>query len=800
MNGGTSPDKHATGAERTRERSWRIYALHGLLLFLLLIPIFPGVFLRGEVTGPGEILYLIPPWSEYAPEDVDGSKYRLMTDVVTAFRSYYAITRMALDEGEWPLWNPLQYTGMPLLANYQSAVFYPPRLVHAVLDINAATTVYVLLKLWLCGITAFALGRGLGMSLAVSRFLSIAWMFASYNQIWAQWSLPDVSAWLPVLFLGVEWILQGKYRRGFYTGCLGAVLLLLGGHPETAFGMGLGLGFYFAARIALDRRRGENLWMPMACAGGVWLVALAVTAAQVLPFVEYLRHSATFFDRPGDPEQTWLAPGAWAAFFVPRFFGAFVDGNYWGANNSNINGMLYPGMAVWIGAVLAFACPADREQRNRLLALAAATGACLLLAFNAPGLRWVHDLPVFNAMLAAYHTVFPIFAFPLAAAMGLAAWSASPNRWRPLIIAAAVGGLVAAGVAFLRSFFGGVIRMQDIEGYVDTQLAIALGFALLALAAFAAFRALPRVGMPANRGTTVLCAVVTVILAADLLTANRNLNPTLPSEQLFPDTALTDYLQEREPVPRVATDAAMIASAIFPPYGIEEWLGYDGLYPKRIMRFQTALGRDIWNAMEPACSIGVYLHNPAYPPLFPLDEKPDRFTLETTLDGLEVYRNEAAFPRAFLVYDYDVMPDREDMFPVMADPAFDPASLALLEEPPPMDIGSSGEDRRAGTAEVVERSFNTVRIEADTPGPTLLVLTDAYFPGWRATVNGEPAPVFPSYSVFRSVALEAGQHDVVFHYQPWSLRIGIAISVLAIIGTVIGAWPIHRPRPHHRTG
>jgi len=223
---------NADGRSAPKHGEIRAAILQALLLLALLMAVFPGVFFKGEMISPADMLGAIPPWRGYVDQDGNGLTHKLMSDVITAFHPYYCLVRGALDRSEWPLWNHLEYSGMPLLANCQSTVFYPPRLVHAFLDVRVATTVFIILKLWLCGMMAYACARGIGLARPAARFLSVGWMLASYNLIWANWSLPDVSAWVPLLLLAIELLLQGRYRRGFFAMLAGGTLIFLAGHPD----------------------------------------------------------------------------------------------------------------------------------------------------------------------------------------------------------------------------------------------------------------------------------------------------------------------------------------------------------------------------------------------------------------------------------------------------------------------------------------------------------------------------------------------------------------------------------------
>ncbi len=82
---------------------------------------------------------------------------------------------------------------------------------------------------------------------------------------------------------------------------------------------------------------------------------------------------------------------------------------------------------------------------------------------------------------------------------------------------------------------------------------------------------------------------------------------------------------------------------------------------------------------------------------------------------------------------------------------------------------------------IVSYEPDDVRLEASLASPGYLLLLDTYFPGWRATVNGAPAPIYRADFNFRAVPLPAGKSTVIFSYRPESLRIGIYLCALGIL-------------------
>lgn len=787
---------------REPELTSKQFLAQAILLFLLLIPAFPRVFIQGELLSSADILFEQPPWDRYAPENYVRPQNSLMFDPVMAFRPDYLLTKRTLANGEWPLWNPLEYGGVPLLANTQSTVFYPPRLLLTALDVDTAMTVFILLKLWLCGVTAFVCARVLRLSLAASRFFSIAWMLCSYNVIWANWPITDVSCWIPLLMAGAELLLGGRYRRGFAMMVLGGTLILLAGHPETAFTMSMGLGMYFALRLLMRVGSGlktttvdwESIWKPALLSLAAWFVALAVYTVQLAPFLEFLVHSFTFNERGGEEHAIQYPAGAVINYWVPRFYGTFAERTWWDKgkwnSNSNIVDQQYFGMTIWCGlAFLLTALSADSPLRRRakqIVALLAASLTGILLAYYFPLFEFVHELPLFSSMLEIYHICFALFALPLLGSIGIEGWLSRKRRFRELWPLAPIAIVGVALAWFLLRFNKNVIAIAarggipGLQDYVQTQMfiAAALGAGAVAICALSCIWYRPR----------IIWFLFAVLFVVEHGIVCRGLNPTLPREQMYMRTELTDYLASLEKPCRVGVSQANLISGAVANYGIEEWLGYDGLFPERIIRYQNRLGAKVWDTVEPLHSIQYYCHDPdpRYKPLFPLEElvRNGRIERVAVCDGLEVYKNLAAFPRAFLVSNVETVRDKDELLRRMGEKGYLPGELALTESPP---AGPLPRSAAASPGSAVIREYRSAKVTVDCKAErdAVLVLGDAYYPGWRATLDGDPAEIFPVYYIFRGVVVPPGEHTIEFTYFPASFRFGLAISSAALVVNLV---------------
>ncbi len=761
---------------RTEPFTLRECLLHAVLLVLVIAVLFPGTFLRGEHTIPGELLYKYEPWSLYKPADALIPPNATSLEPLTQTFFWYAQAKKTLDAGEWPLWNPMQFCGLPLLANFQSAVFYPPRIVHALFDFVTATTLFILLRVWLCGATAYWCGRAIGMGRAGARFLSLGWMLCMYNMVWVYWPVPDTSAWAPVVFLGVERVLQYRYRQGFFAIALGGTLILLAGHPETAFTITLGIGAYFLIRLMLERRWGRRLWIPIAVVSAAWIPALLLCSVQLIPFLEYLVNSFTYATRSAsdDAVPTLLFRGL-VALWAPRFFGAVVDGNFWGlkeeasatfagnaVGNTNHVSYVYVGIVTWMALALALSrFRTDRLTRHRCIALLAPGAVGILLALDHPLVSFIHELPLFSSVVLTYYANFMLFALVISGAMGVDAIARGelPMRAIRWPIATLVGIGVFLGASFLVERTS--IPSPDVERYVIHQLLLAFAFAVAAmLIAAYALR---------SRAFALGAVLLAALLAADLLVASRDLRSTSPRERIYAETALFDFLQDLNEDTRFSLNTGGLLPGVSQMYGIEMMSGYDAIVPERFRRF-VVNSKGYWGKMEPTVGAKYYVFREGT-----VDEDSPRYRHLNRVDGFNVVEFTEAFGRAYLVGRLETAPDAAALFRRLAEDSFDPAAVAVTEMPPSEPLPDSASDD-VGLAVMTGRTANTVRVEVDAKARCVLVLSDTYFPGWVARVDGVKTELFPVNYAFRGVIVPAGKHVVEYEYRPRSFRVGLAIS------------------------
>jgi hypothetical protein len=163
------------------------------------------------------------------------------------------------------------------------------------------------------------------------------------------------------------------------------------------------------------------------------------------------------------------------------------------------------------------------------------------------------------------------------------------------------------------------------------------------------------------------------------------------------------------------------------------------------------------------------------------------------LDGVYIYENPAAMPRAFLVHHAMAAPPGEAAALLLSG-EIDWGETAVLESPlPPEQAGqlAAAPTPAQGRAEIVAYGWNQVTVQVKTAAPALLVLSDAYYPGWRAQLDGETVPIYETNEIGRGVFVPAGRHSVAFTFRPPVLHLAAALAIgglLLALSLVVWDW------------
>lgn len=178
----------------------------------------------------------------------------------------------------------------------------------------------------------------------------------------------------------------------------------------------------------------------------------------------------------------------------------------------------------------------------------------------------------------------------------------------------------------------------------------------------------------------------------------------------------------------------------------------------------------------------------------PIEEMGYRFPLVYREGPEKIYLNPRALPKAYLVHKINIVEDAKEALRELASSSFDPWKEALLEEEPGGEVRGllKGKGTRGQPAQILSYQPEEVILESQSDEAGLLILTDIFYPGWQAEVDGNRVPILRTNYLFRGVFLTPGSHTIRFFYRPESFITGSIISLLTMAFLFFSA--VHKAR------
>jgi hypothetical protein len=295
---------------------------------------------------------------------------------------------------------------------------------------------------------------------------------------------------------------------------------------------------------------------------------------------------------------------------------------------------------------------------------------------------------------------------------------------------------------------------------------------------FALYRALLR----PRAGVLVLCA----LLFLDLWTFGSRYNPVNPAHEVFPPSASLRFLNERLGRERFVGAGDLLRPNVAMLFRLRDLRGYEDVVDRSFHRLYggtlTHLRESAW-LRDPSLTSeeGRLLQMASV--RFLLSHVPLRCTAPlvcrrvSVTPGVLTYEIGGTLPRAYAVLGARVAADLESAREVLLSPDFDPSREVVLVGGGTPVAGASHE-----TGSVAWRvdEPEAIDLEVDLPTTGYLVLTDAYTPGWVATVDGKQASLLRANGVFRAVSVPAGTHEVRLRYAPRVVYASAGLSAAAV--------------------
>lgn len=714
-----------------------------------------------------------------------------------------------------PQWNPYLMGGMPYIAAMHGDIFYPTQLLRMLLPTDLAMTWGMVLHLMLAGIATLSFLRSLGLRGAAAVVGAVAYMMA--GQV-ASLVSPGhdgklfVSSLLPVALLALTWgIRDGKHWAW------GALALIIGlgvltPHPQllqylllAAGAWALMLAFGAPTGVRLSTRDAvTRLGLALGAVG----LGLVIGAVQYLPVLEYVDWSPRAGGRGYEYATSFSLPALELMNLVlPEFTGKLE--NYWGRNGIHLHSE-YMGATVLALAAAGVAGIAKARSRLRwFLVGVTVVGTLWALGGSTPFYKIVYAIVPGTKFFRAPSTFFYVAAFAVAclAALGVERLLAQGARKAWLIgVGVVLGGIAVLGIAGVWQDAALSLAPSARLDRVDANAAAVTAGALRLLAVIAALLVLAWMHgagkLSARHFGIALVALVTV----DLWSVQRGyFKFSERADVLYASDPAIDYLkQQPEPV-RVIANAFGPNAAYHDPtleydglmaHGVRVLLGYHG---NELGRYQQLMDKDgnysqimnptIWELLNVQ-----YIYTNLDTLGLPGVQRVVGPVRNAAGSTVSLFKLPGEHPYAWVAPVIAKIPD-EQVLPAIQRRAFAYNSVALV--PPDAAVEAPTLERLPEPLSLRVRTTSyapgraELALDAPAPGGSALVVSENYYPGWRATVDGKPVEVLRAMYSLMAVPLPAGARSVTLEFSSDTYstgkRVTLLAALLAVIATMLGA-------------
>lgn len=706
-----------------------------------------------------------------------------------------------LSHGAIPLWNAYQFSGTPLIANIQASLFYPLGFLFYLMPSEQAYGYTVVMHCLLASVFMYSFMRTASVSRGGSLLSAFVFTFSGFfmGHLYAgHLTFIQNYIWIPLVFRYLLlFVRTGRLLFALVAGLVQGIQIL-GGFPQIAFYTILGgLGFLcFQGSLSLKARRWEDASRTALGMVIVLLAGFGLSAVQIAPTLEFAKLS-TRGEGLNYAMATYesLHPKELLSFLIPDIFGNAVDQTYWRSRDvwHFWESCGYVGMLpLW----LAFVRTGEQSLRRLRAFFLLLIGLALVLALGKynPLYPWIYRLPGFSSFRIPAQILF-LYTFGVAVVSGIGLDQVQKGNWTwsrgfiPFIVL--VGGVLAVffiGFHFdpyrfffnlFRGFSEGPVTHANLHGLYERMGHSIDTAALLFCAAFVFLIVSRRIPLGSRTIPLLVFALVTV----DLLPFGAQLIKTQPFIT-SPDKAAILSQLSRTPVEgRVVTMDALFRTNDGLHYRFPSVLGYDPLMLKRYADYVLSSQGyppnqhvvDLSGIHDPEAKLLKLLH------------------VRQVVAAGRVLVLENEIPYAHIVHQA-LASSRDKVLETMKSEHFDPLKTVVLEGDPKRSGTGSGVEGTHDICEVLSYASERVTLKTFSDSAGYLVVSEIFYPGWAALVDGRGRDVTRGNYLFRVIPLEKGNHEVTLYFVSWPFRVGGVISLVTLASTACLLWLLRRRR------
>lgn len=737
-----------------------------LSISLAVIVFFWQFFIKGLLPIPSDtIIGLYHPFRDlYVKDYPRGIPFKnfLITDPV---RQQYPWKELAISIGkkmELPLWNPYNFAGMPLLANFQSAPFYPLNILLFIMPFDIGWSLVVLLAPLLSAIFLFLYLDNLKLSRWANVLGALTFSFSGFLISWLEWgTITNVALWLSLILLSIDKMVSSiKYQvlsiRNKKLTLWSLIYLLslassfFAGHLQIFFYLFIFSWAYFLVRWFQFGLKKKILFLFLIL-NSLFIILTSIQWVSTLQLISLsARHvDVVDFNNPG-----WFIP--WQnliQFIAPDFFGNPTTLNYWGTWN-------YAEFVGYVGIIpLVFALFAMFFRKDRKT-LFFGTLFFLSLIFSLPTIfakiPYFLNTPLISTSQPTRLLFVTDFSLAILAALGFDYFLKIKRRITiiyPLIF-----------IAIILACLWILIPKEHMT-VVKSNLLLPTLLVILSLILFIAFFIFQK----KKRLIIVMCIFVIIITTFDLLRFGWKFTPFTQKRYLFPLTSSLVFLQKNLGNYRVmTTDSRILPPNFSTIYRLQSIDGYDPLY---LLRYGELIATSERKKADINPPFGFNrIITPHNIDSRIIDLLGVKYILSlSTLNSSKltqvfqegqtmIYENKNAIPRAFFVKNVRLVRGKDEAMKIIFDSSTNLAQTGIVEN----DNEDLATEWSVGSAEINQYSANKIVINTKNKGTGFLILTDTFYPTWKAQVNNNLVKTYMTDYNFRGIIVPPGENRVEF--------------------------------------
>ncbi len=728
------------------------------------------------------LVVLVPYWKLTTMQGVVITDDVFTSDIMNVGFPYQHVAGEALKHGELPQWMPEIFGGLPLLT--MTGVFYPINLIlYWLLPSYVALNYSILLILIVAAVGMYLFAREIKTGIAGALVAAVSFAYSGFMVCHLKHeSLVGAACFAPLGLYCIEKALKARDGNVRFILPLVFLSLIFGaqnltGHNQVGYYSGLLYIAYFLFRMLkpdeeqrVQRKRanveaslvrGPARSRLMVAFVVALLLGAGLSAIQVIPTYEMV----TFSPRAGGVSFNFASNYAYnmsnfKTFFYPYANGDIGDGTYRG-NSIFWEDYGYTGLIT----LLLAAYGSTKRWRNRLVKFFV---ACVVIGY----------LMVLGPNTPLYEAVF--YVIP-----GMKFFR-FPTRFL-FIVNASIGILAAFGADQLVARFKGKKQQQEVNQLRFGRMEfVVIGLVVLDLLYFQ-MRQNPIVDAKAWRSPPLTAQILqkdTSLYRVYSLSATEAHKAAFSKAKGW-EGDLQPYIDQRE----------FLQTASNALYGLSAVDGNAPLTPNYIVDLWGDHTRGGFIISTAALEQGVFVPRKAFLKILSMFNvkyflsawpfKSDGVELVTKAANVFVYKNPSVFPRAFVVNSYRLAATTDEAKNILISDDFDPSrEVILYENPEHFERGQGG----TATATIEEYKTSEVTIKVTAESDAFLVLSDSYYPGWKAEVDGVETMIFKANICQRAVRIPSGNHVVRFAYESSMVRAGLwttAGSLCVLLGAIV---------------